>query len=119
MMSEVQWGLLVGFLSGAIFTFAALALFFYYFSRRMLRNTLSSIPQVQPLDVDAYVEDLARTFHETYERLAPDFGYETRKESAVPWDSVPNQNRNLMRAVIREVFLFCLQQKLPLPKEYD
>ena len=45
-------------------------------------------------------EDIARRFHETYERLAPEFGYETRKESAVPWEEVPEQNRNLMIAVV-------------------
>jgi len=28
--------------------------------------------------------ELAQAFHEAYERLAPEFGYETRKESAVP-----------------------------------
>lgn len=44
-------------------------------------------------------EALAKRFHETYERLAPDFGYETRLDSAVPWDDVPEQNRNLMVAV--------------------
>lgn len=35
--------------------------------------------------------ELARLFHETYERLAPEFGYKTRKESAVPWKDVPNK----------------------------
>lgn len=44
-------------------------------------------------------EQLARLFHETYERLAPTFGYETRKGSAVPWEQVPARNRNLMIAV--------------------
>jgi hypothetical protein len=34
-------------------------------------------------------ETLARMFHEKYERLAPEFGYKTREESAVPWDEVP------------------------------
>ena len=43
--------------------------------------------------------DLARRFHETYERLAPEYGYETRRESAVPWDEVPEPNRALMTAV--------------------
>lgn len=42
---------------------------------------------------------VARRFHETYERLAPAFGYETRRESAVPWDDVPQDNRDLMVAV--------------------
>jgi hypothetical protein len=46
---------------------------------------------------------LAQLFHETYERLAPSFGYETRKESAVPWDDVPEQNRALMVVVVGEV----------------
>jgi len=48
-------------------------------------------------------ERLARIFHETYERLAPTFCYETRKESAVPWDQVPDTNKKLMIAVCREV----------------
>lgn len=44
-------------------------------------------------------EQLAQDFHETYERLAPRFGYETRRESAKPWAEVPEQNRGLMTAV--------------------
>jgi len=48
-------------------------------------------------------EELAREFHDTYERLAPSFGYETRKESAKPWNEVPEQNRRLMTAVCREI----------------
>ena len=48
-------------------------------------------------------EKLARTFHETYERLAPDFGYATREASAVPWDHVPEQNKALMVATATEV----------------
>jgi hypothetical protein len=47
--------------------------------------------------------ELAQLFHETYERLAPDFGYETRRDSAVPWSEVPEQNRQLMTAVCGEV----------------
>jgi len=48
-------------------------------------------------------EQYAQLFHETYERLAPAFHYDTRKASAVPWDKVPNTNRNLMIAVAKEV----------------
>lgn len=48
-------------------------------------------------------EDIARAFHETYERLAPEHGYETRKASAVPWDRVPEQNRGLMVAVVADL----------------
>jgi hypothetical protein len=48
-------------------------------------------------------EALARLFHEVYEALAPRFGYETRKDSAVPWDEVPHQNKALMTAVAAEI----------------
>ena len=48
-------------------------------------------------------EHIARLFHETYERLAPDYGYEIRKESAVPWTRVPDTNKRLMIAVAGEV----------------
>lgn len=44
-------------------------------------------------------EELAQKFHETYERLAPSFGYETRKDSAKPWSEVPDKNKKLMIAV--------------------
>lgn len=48
-------------------------------------------------------EALAQRFHETYERLAPGFGYETREASAVPWDDVPEANKALMVAVCAEI----------------
>jgi hypothetical protein len=48
-------------------------------------------------------EELARAFHETYERLAPEHGYKTRPESAVPWESVPDQNKKLMIHVAAEI----------------
>ncbi len=48
-------------------------------------------------------EELAQLFHETYERLAPQYGYETRKASAVPWDQVPEENKRLMVAVCDEI----------------
>ena len=48
-------------------------------------------------------EELAKRFHETYERLAPDFGYKTREASAKPWAEVPENNRNLMIAVCEEI----------------
>lgn len=48
-------------------------------------------------------DELAERFHETYERLAPHYGYGTRPESAVPWEQVPKKNRDLMTAVCAEV----------------
>jgi len=46
-------------------------------------------------------EYLARRFHEIYERLAPDFGYETRKETREFDKETPNGK--LMIAVCREI----------------
>ncbi len=48
-------------------------------------------------------ETIAQAFHESYERLAPHHGYSTRKESKVPWEDVPEQNKGLMVAVIEEL----------------
>lgn len=46
---------------------------------------------------------VAHLFHETYERLAPEYGYETREASAKPWDEVPSNNRLLMIATVDHV----------------
>jgi hypothetical protein len=48
-------------------------------------------------------EQIAQAFHETYERLAPDFGYKTREASARPWAEVPEQNKSLMVAVVQSL----------------
>lgn len=56
-------------------------------------------------------EALARRFHESYERLAPRFGYQTRRDSAKPWEAVPQQNRDLMTAVCEELLAQALVTK--------
>lgn len=48
-------------------------------------------------------ETIARDFHATYERIAPDLGYKTRPESAVEWEHVPELNRTVMVAVVKEL----------------
>jgi len=48
-------------------------------------------------------EEMAQVFHEAYERLAPNFSYKTREASAVPWEDVPENNKQLMIAVCAEV----------------
>lgn len=47
--------------------------------------------------------EIAEQFHETYERLAPEHSYKTREASAVPWEDVPTNNKNLMCAVVRDL----------------
>ena len=46
---------------------------------------------------------IAERFHHAYEHLAPSFGYETRKQSSVPWEQVPEPNRSLMVAVVQDL----------------
>lgn len=46
---------------------------------------------------------IAAAFHEAYERLAPDYDYDTREESAVPWEGVPEANKRLMVATVRDL----------------
>ncbi len=48
-------------------------------------------------------ESVARLFHETYERLAPVFNYETRERTRVSWEHVPEQNKRLMIATAADV----------------
>ena len=56
--------------------------------------------------------ELAKTFHQIYERLAPEYGYKTRDESAVAWENVPEKNSKLMiatcKAVLQETHLIDL-----------
>ena len=48
-------------------------------------------------------EELAKYFHQNYEQLAPHFGYKTREASAVPWEDVPEKNKNLMVMVCHRI----------------
>lgn len=58
---------------------------------------------------------LARRFHETYNRLAPLFGYRTSEASAKPWAELPENNRALMIAVCAEI----LSTGSPIPSAAD
>ncbi len=61
---------------------------------------------------------VAQFFHETYERQAPRHGYQTRKDSAVPWDDVPPGNKALMLDVAERFVLMCaLEATTPIPTE--
>lgn len=51
----------------------------------------------------ARAEQIAREFHDAYERLAPQVGYQTREASAVPWEEVPSGNRRLMIATATDL----------------
>lgn len=59
-------------------------------------------------------EQLARRFHQTYESLAPSFGYQTRPDSAVGWSQVPFKNRALMIAVAVSVLVEMAERRVAL-----
>jgi hypothetical protein len=48
-------------------------------------------------------EAIARAFHERYEALAGEHGWETQQRSRVPWEDVPDENRSLMIAVVERL----------------
>lgn len=48
-------------------------------------------------------ERIAAAFHDSYERLAPAFGYDTREASKLPWPQLNLQMRGLMCEVIRDL----------------
>jgi hypothetical protein len=48
-------------------------------------------------------ENLAKLFHETYERLAPAFGWKTKKGCNVPFNRLPERNKALMIATCQTV----------------
>jgi len=54
-------------------------------------------------------EELARRFHDTYERLAPEFGYETRTDTR-EFDP-QSSNGRLMIAVCKEIGCFIDAEK--------
>lgn len=51
-------------------------------------------------------EQLAKFFHEKYERLALEHGYSTRRDSRCAWEDVPEKNKRLMIATAEKVLDF-------------
>lgn len=46
---------------------------------------------------DQYLEAAAKAGHDEYERITPEYGYKTRTESAVEWDELSDDMREMMR----------------------
>lgn len=50
---------------------------------------------------DTLIEQMARAFHDNYERLAPEHGYVVRPDVGQrSWDELPENNRSLMLATV-------------------
>jgi hypothetical protein len=64
-------------------------------------------PRVHP-------EEIAKFFHHEYERLAEAFSYETRRETAVPWEKVMDSNKRLMVAVATSIMLRYFPDRLAI-----
>lgn len=73
------------------------------FPRHLARRLGPGGVTLQPPDPVRTPEGLAMLFHSTYERLAPVYGYTTRRETARPWSELPAENRSLMVSVCAEV----------------
>lgn len=59
------------------------------------------MPKAEPMATQA--QEIARAFHETYERRAPAYGYKTREESAVPWEELHPRNKSLMVSTVHDL----------------
>jgi hypothetical protein len=87
----------------------------------MVESCRANLPEYQGRGEVMDAETLARRFHETYERLAPDFGYETRPETRS--FNPKSYNGLLMIAVCGEVLagltaqLATAQQQLATMRE--
>lgn len=56
-------------------------------------------------------EDIARVFHEAYERLAPDYAWDTNDSTRVPFDELPSENRELMIHTVSEVMVTWMAER--------
>ena len=57
--------------------------------------------------------ELAVLFHSTYERLAPAFGWRTKKGCNVPFEQLPQRNKALMLATCQTVLNALQEQSSP------
>ena len=65
-------------------------------------------------------ERVARRFHDIYEQLAPQFGWETQERSAVAWSELPAENRKLMIATVGIVLQELDQERMDAQQlEFD
>ena len=66
------------------------------------KRTVIEIEQGEGVVVDA-IDTIARRFHERYEQLAPDHGYETRHNTRVAYADLPPELTGLVNDVVRHL----------------
>lgn len=57
----------------------------------------------EKMELEAELKTIAKQFHKTYERLAVEYGWKSQESCQVPFEQLPEENRELMLAVVREV----------------
>jgi len=62
-----------------------------------------------PIPVLPSAPAIAKRFHETYERLAPSYGWTTNAATACEWERLPHANRELMTHVVNVVVTEALE----------
>jgi len=65
-------------------------------------EVLAKMAAAQPVALRE-AREVARLFHDAYERLAPGYGWTTNAATAVEWDKLPTANRELMVHVVNVV----------------
>lgn len=63
------------------------------------------MPESETNSFENQAEEIARSFHTTYERYAPNHGWETQQRSRVMWAEVPQENKELMIAVVKKLLI--------------
>lgn len=63
------------------------------------RNSSTIFPSADEIRIGG----VAVEFHEAYERLAPQFGWETQDASKGDWTGLPKNQKLLMEAVVRDL----------------
>ena len=57
----------------------------------------------EKLELEDEIKSIAMKFHETYERLSVEYGWKSQESCQVSFEELPEENRKLMLAVVREV----------------
>jgi hypothetical protein len=54
-------------------------------------------------EYETQIEAIARAFHERYEEQADEHGWKPQEATRVAWEDLPEENRSLMIAVVRDL----------------
>ena len=64
-------------------------------------------------------EELAKRFHDVYEKFAVEYGWKTQEQCQVEFEDLPKENRDLMVAVVSEVCADLIRDSKRLDKFFE